>query len=144
MNNKTRQTSLPRILIADNDQTTSQLAREHKLSYRIISVSDGREAFRLLRQDADFSAAIFDMNMPHLPGVDLLRYMKTERRLMRIPVVIVSGDGGITSVADSFAAGALVFLAKPFATDQLHHAIEIALSSLKQSETKEVDVWEAA
>jgi CheY-like chemotaxis protein len=133
--NQTRQKTFHRILIVDDDQTTRELAVKQNLSYRIVSVNDGRAALRLLRRDADFSAAIFSMTMPHLPGVDVVRYMKTEKRLMSIPVIIVSGAGGLTAVADSFAAGAIVFLGKPFVAEQLHHALEIAIGAQKQRDT---------
>jgi len=121
--------TMPRILIGDDEQTTSEMAATSHACYRIVSVRDGREAFRVLRQDSDFQAAIFNMTMPLLPGVDIVRYMKSEKRLMRIPVIIVSGDRGFTTVADSFAAGALAFLAKPFAAEQLHRAIRLAIGS---------------
>lgn len=131
MTSQSRQKTLHRILIVDDDQTTRALAVKQNPFYRFVSVNDGRAALQLLRRDADFSAAIFSMTMPHLPGVDVVRYMKTEKRLKRIPVIIVSGDGGIITVADSFAAGAIVFLAKPFAAEQLHHALEIAIGAQK-------------
>ena len=133
-NSCTSRWPLPRILIADDDQTTRQLAVTHGALFRIVAVRDGREAFRLLRQDSDFKAAVFNLTMPLLPGVDILRYMKSERRLMRIPVIIVSGDRGITAVSDSFAAGAIAFLAKPFAAGQLHRAITLAMSSARSQD----------
>jgi len=49
----------------------------------------------LLKSVADFKAAIFNMSMPKLKGADIIRYMKTEKRLMRIPVVVVSGETGM-------------------------------------------------
>lgn len=121
----------PRILIADDDRTTGVSAVTSHASYRIVSVRDGREVFRVLRHDSDFQAAIFNLTMPLLQGVDILGYMKSERRLMRIPVIIVSSDRAITSVSDSFAAGAIAFLAKPFAADQLHRAIRLAMGSAR-------------
>ncbi len=126
--------TLPRILIADDDQTTSTIAVTPNKLYRVVSVRDGREAFRLLRQDSDFKVAIFDLTMPLLPGVDILRYMKSEKRLRRIPVIIVSGDHGLTTVTDSFAAGAIAFLAKPFAPEQLHRAIRLAIASARSED----------
>ena len=83
----------------------------------------------MLRDDADFAVAVFDMTMPHLHGIDLVRHMKTEKRLMRIPVIIVSGDHGFRTVADSFAAGAIAFLSKPFTAKQLQRTLNLALSS---------------
>ncbi len=121
----------PRVLIADDDPKTAQILTSiaDGSAYRIVCTKDGREAYRVLMDDADFAAAIFNMTMPHLHGVDLVRHMKTEKRLMRIPVIIVSGDGGIRTVADSFAAGAIAFLAKPFAAEQLQRTLLLALSS---------------
>ena len=40
--------------------------------------------------------------------------MKTEKRLMRIPVVMICTDYGLKHVTESFAAGALAVLPKPF------------------------------
>lgn len=123
--------SRPRILVADDDPLTSELVATmgDRGRYCVVSVKDGRDAFRLLKRDADFSVAIFNLTMPHLCGVDLVRYMKTEKRLIRIPVIIVSSDGGIKTVADAFAAGALAFLAKPFAAGQLQRVLRLALST---------------
>lgn len=120
-----------RILVADDDPLTSQLLTSiaEKEGYTVVSVTDGREAYRILKTDADFKAAVFNMTMPHLKGVDIVRFMKTEKRLMRIPVVIVTAENGLRLIADSFAAGAALFLPKPFTTDQLQRALRIALSS---------------
>jgi CheY-like chemotaxis protein len=121
----------PRVLVADDDPLTSQMLASitEGQGYRVVSVSDGREAYRLLKSDADFKAAIFNMMMPNLEGVDIVRHMKTEKRLMRIPVVVVSGEQGIGTVADSFAAGAIAFLSKPFNAEQLQRTLRIAISS---------------
>ena len=128
--------SCPRVLVADDDPTTSELLSSigNGTAYQIVSVSDGREAYRVLMGDAGFAAAVFNMAMPHLRGVDLVRHMKTEKRLMRIPVIIVSGEGGLHIVADSFAAGAIAFLSKPFVPEQLHRTLKLALSSKEPKE----------
>ena len=121
----------PRVLIADDDPNTAEMLASigDGSTYRMVSVKDGREAYRVLMDDADFAVAVFNLAMPHLHGVDLVKHMKTEKRLMRIPVIIVSGDHGIRTVADSFAAGAIAFIAKPFGAEQLQRTIVLALSS---------------
>jgi CheY-like chemotaxis protein len=57
--------------------------------------------------------------MPHIPGPELVRYMKTEKRLMNIPVMMMTAEQDPKLSRDSFAAGAVVFLPKPFTTAQL-------------------------
>jgi len=120
-----------RVLVADDDPLTSQMLAviAKKEGYEIVSVHDGREAYRLLKSDADFKAAVINITMPNLRGLDILRHMKTEKRLMRIPVLVVSGESGLKQMADSFAAGATMFLPKPVTQDQLQRTLRIALTS---------------
>ena len=120
-----------RILVADDDPVIRYLvaAIVRKEGYTSVVVNDGREAIRILQQDADFSAAIFDMMMPHLEGIDIIRYMRTEKRLMRIPVMMITSEQDIKLMTNSFAAGATVFLPKPFTAAQLQTMLRMLLSN---------------
>jgi CheY-like chemotaxis protein len=120
-----------RILVADNDSTTGRrlISIGEKEGYQVITVADGREAYRMLKSDGNFQAAVFDMATPQLDGVEIVRYMKTEKRLMRIPIVIVAGKQGLKLIAECFAAGAIAFLPKPFTTQQLQRTLRMAISS---------------
>jgi DNA-binding NtrC family response regulator len=131
-----------RILVVDDDPITGQflLAIGLREGYQVVSVADGRQAFRMLKSDAGFAAAVFNVPMPNLNGVDLVRYMKTEKRLMRIPVVIVAGGHGLKLIADSFAAGALAFLPKPFTTEKLACTVRLAIGSGMMRKTQQADI----
>jgi CheY-like chemotaxis protein len=120
-----------RLLIADDDPVVRRLltAIVRKEGYDAVVVDDGREAFRILRSDADFSAGIFDVIMPHLQGLDIIRYMNTEKRLQRIPVMIISSQEDLHLMAESFTAGATVFLAKPFNPEQIQTTLRILLAN---------------
>jgi two-component system, OmpR family, response regulator ResD len=118
-----------RILVADDDPVIRLLVTSilEKEGYTAVVVKDGREAFRVLRSDSDFKAAIFDMMMPHLEGVDIVRHMKTERWLMRIPVMLITSERDLKLMAENFAAEATVFLPKPFTTGQLQLMLRMLL-----------------
>ena len=120
-----------RILIADDDPVIRHLVTSivRKLGYTPVILNDGREACRLLNADADFKAAILDMSMPYLAGLDLIRHMRTEKRLMRIPVMLITAEPDLKLVADSFSAGATAYLPKPFTPDQLQAALRMLLSA---------------
>jgi CheY-like chemotaxis protein len=120
-----------RILIADDDPVIRHLVTSivTKLGFTAVTLSDGRAAFSLLKADADFKAAILDMSMPFLEGLDLIRYMRTEKRLMRIPVVLITAEQDIKLMADSFAAGATAFLPKPFTPEQLQSLLRMLLAA---------------
>jgi two-component system, sensor histidine kinase ChiS len=120
-----------RILVADDDPVIRHLVTSivKKEGYTVVVATDGREAYRILQSDAGFSAAIFDMMMPHLEGIDIIRYMRTEKRLMRIPIMMISSDRNPRLMPDSFAAGATVFLSKPFTTEQFRATLGMLLSN---------------
>jgi DNA-binding NtrC family response regulator len=118
-----------RILVVDDDPASGLLltAIGEREGYRIVSVDDGRKAYRMLRADADFAAAVFKMPLPHLNGVELISYMKSEKRLLHVPVVIVAEDHGLKLITDSFAAGALLFLPIPFTSEKLARTLRLAI-----------------
>ena len=120
-----------RIFVADDDLGTSEsltaIGNQH--GYQVVSVTDGREAFRLLKRDSQFDVAVLSLVTQHLHCVDVVRYMKTEKRLMRIPVIMVSDGQGFRNIPESFAAGATAFLAKPFGPDQLIRALRLVIGN---------------
>ena len=119
-----------RILVADDDPAILRLvtAIVEKEGYRAVTARDGREAYKLLQADADFLAGIFDVMMPHIQGPELVRYMRTEKRLMKIPVMMMTAEQNPKLSSDSFAAGAVVFLPKPFTTTQLQIMLRMLIS----------------
>lgn len=120
-----------RILIADDDPVIRHLLTSlvEKQSFKAVVVNDGGEAYRLLQADADFCAAIVDKVMPHLQGLDVIRFMRTEKRLMRIPVLMITSERDLQGMAESFAAGVTLFLPKPFTSEQFQATLSLLLSS---------------
>ncbi len=80
-----------------------------------------------MQADANFTAAILDVVMPHISGPELVRYMKTEERLKNIPVMMMTAEQDPKLSPDSFAAGAVVFLPKPFTTAQLQIMLQMLI-----------------
>lgn len=116
-----------RILVADDDPAILRLVATilEKENFGVVTARDGKEAYKLLQNDPDFTAAIFDVVMPHISGPELVRYMKTEKRLMKIPVMMMTAEQDPKLSSDSFSAGAVVFLPKPFTTAQLHTMLQM-------------------
>ena len=110
-----------RVLVADDDPAILRLVTTilEKEGYAVVGARDGREAYRALQDNANFTAAVFDVVMPHIAGPELVRYMRTEKRFNKIPVMMMTAEQDPKLSSDSFAAGAVVFLPKPFTTVQL-------------------------
>jgi DNA-binding NtrC family response regulator len=127
-----------RVLIADDDPVLLDIVQTlvESEGYEAVTASDGRDAYRILHKDADFRAVIFDMVMPHLEGSDLIRQMQTEKRLSRIPVIIMSSSDDLKLMSKGFEAGAVAFVPKPFTPDQMRNVLR--LITLKDGETPRI------
>jgi CheY-like chemotaxis protein len=124
-------TKCTRVLVADDDPIIGRLITSilKQAGCDPVVVTDGREAYRILQTDSNFKAAIFDMMMPYLDGLEILRYMHTEKRLMRIPTMMITSERDNTLMTNSFAAGATFFLPKPFTSNQLQTTLGMLFNS---------------
>lgn len=117
-----------RILVADDDPAILRLVKTivEKEGFEVITARDGKEAYKLLQNsDEQFIAAIFDVVMPYIQGTELVRYMQSEKKLMNIPVIIMTAEQSPRLSSDSFSAGAVAFLPKPFTAIQLQTMIRM-------------------
>jgi DNA-binding response OmpR family regulator len=119
-----------RILVADDDPVIRKLITRfvEKEGFEPVVVNDGGAAYRLLKSDADFCGAVLDMMMPHLEGLDVIRFMSTEKRLQRIPVMMVTSEQDLKLMANSFAAGVTLFLSKPFTSEQFQMTFRLLVN----------------
>lgn len=122
-----------RVLVADDDPAILRLVTAilEKEGYSVVGARDGREAYKALQDDSNFTAAVFDVVMPHIPGPELVRYMRTEKRFNKIPVMMMTAEQDPKLSSDSFAAGAVVFLPKPFTTTQLQTMLRMLVGKAR-------------
>jgi len=76
--------------------------------------ADGLEAKRWLEgvgNPDNNVIVITDLEMPHMDGESLVRFIRENPKLREIPVVMVSGYAGIKEIAESWGCR---FLHKPF------------------------------
>ena len=124
-----------RILVADDDPAILRLVTTilEKEGFSVVCARDGREAYKSLQNDVGFTAAVFDVVMPEITGPELVRYMRTEKRFMKIPVMMMTAEQDPKLPTDSFAAGAVVFLPKPFTTTQLQTMLRMLVAKAQQA-----------
>lgn len=118
-----------KILVADDDPAILRLVKAivEKEGFVVIAARDGKEAYKLLQSGEPFAAAIFDVVMPYIQGTELVRYMQSEKRLMKIPVLMMTAEQNPRLSSDSFSAGAVAFLPKPFTTSQLQTMLRMCV-----------------
>ncbi len=121
------------ILVADDDPAILRLVKAiiEKEGFTVVSARDGKEAYKLLQSDEVFEAAIFDVVMPYIQGTELVKFMQSEKRLMKIPVIMMTAEQSPRFSSESFKAGAVAFLPKPFTTSQLKVMLQMFMQRKK-------------
>lgn len=119
-----------RVLVADDDPAILRLVRTilEKEGFTVVVARDGREAYKALQENANFTAAVLDVVMPHIQGPELVRFMRTENRYNKIPVMMMTAEQDPKLSSESFAAGAVVFLPKPFTTVQMQAMLRMLVT----------------
>lgn len=114
------------ILVADDDPALLKLisAVLDGEGFLVATAKDGKEAYAALKSGANFLAAIVDINMPYIEGTDLVKFMRSDERFAKIPVIIMTGDHDPRASAKALSAGAVAFLPKPFSNARLRTALK--------------------
>jgi len=74
---------------------------------------------------------VLDLSLPEMNGLELQTELK--RLEISIPVIFITGHGGITESVRALRAGAIDFIEKPFKTDVLLERIDEALKKDKKN-----------
>jgi len=84
--------------------------------------SNGAEALQKLA-GAEVDLILTDINMPELDGEGLLRALRVDPELSKIPVVVVSTDSTEQRVDSLMALGARGYVKKPFQPERLSQVL---------------------
>jgi DNA-binding response OmpR family regulator len=117
------------IVVEDEPDTAEMFAEMMRLSgYDVYKTYGGASAIKMIAEEKP-DAVVLDLMMP---GLDVLRFMRNNPGLDRIPVIIVSAKGLIADVREGLDAGAAVYLTKPVAFLDLKVAVDNAINDSKQ------------
>ncbi len=75
------------------------------------------------------AAVILDIMMPDISGLEVLRYLRGEPKLPKIPFVVVSAKSTSAAIRNGQDAGASVYMTKPVSYLDLKDALEKALGT---------------
>jgi CheY-like chemotaxis protein len=130
-----------KILIADPDRETRQLLSLilRKEGYTPIEAGNARETYRMIRSKTEFVGVVFDLLMPNIDAVQLLKFIRSETRMGELPVLAIAAEAGVAHIQECFTAGTTMFLPKPFTQERLCSALSILLKSrMKRFDLRQV------
>ncbi|WP_018124446.1 HD-GYP domain-containing protein [Desulfovibrio oxyclinae] len=118
---------MPRVLIVDDEKNLLSALRRHMraVDYEIITEENPGKALDILRRENP-AVLVTDLKMPGMDGIELLRRaQELQPDCIRI---LMTGYADLAAAVDAVNHGGIFrFLAKPFQTEDLQHAIDQAM-----------------
>jgi two-component system, NtrC family, response regulator HydG len=111
---------MAKILVVDDEPALLALLQDAlgDWGYHVKHASTGAAAIGMLRSEL-FDAALIDIRMPDMTGLDLLREIKRQDSCAE--VVMMTGYPAISSAIEALREGAYDYLSKPLILDELRH-----------------------
>ncbi len=116
----------PIVFVVDDDVSIRDALKSliRSVGLRVKLFGSPREFLQWKRTDAP-CCLILDIRFPGESGLDLQREMADAN--IRVPIIFITGHGGISTSVRAKKAGAVAFLTKPFRDQDLLDAIQLAL-----------------
>ena len=118
------------VLIVDDAPTN--LAVLHSLlkdSYRVLVASSGARALELARGSQPPQLILLDVVMPEMDGYEVCQILKADPATRSIPILLVTGKGGLEEETRGFACGCDDYLYKPISPPVLKARVKVYLRS---------------
>ncbi|MZP29404.1 response regulator [Heliobacterium undosum] len=106
-----------KLLVADDEEAMRLFlsAALERAGHRVDAAEDGQSALEKIgaaeQSKAPYALALIDLQMPRLPGMDLLSHIR--RQWPHLPVIILTAHGSIPTAVEAMKLGAADFLVKP-------------------------------
>ena len=121
-----------RILVVDDFATMRRIIRNllQDLGFsNIAEADDGNTAWPML-QNGSYDLLITDWNMPGMPGLDLLKAVRADARLAKLPVLMLTAEAKREQIVEAAHAGVNGYVIKPFTAETLKAKLEKILAAL--------------
>jgi CheY-like chemotaxis protein len=99
---------------------------------RVLHAGSGLEAWNVLEK-RPISAIVTDLNMPGMDGFELIERVRATPATARIPIIVVSADGGLPNQDRARRLGANAFFVKPYSPAAVREALEELLHATKSN-----------
>lgn len=115
-----------KILIVDDFSTMRRIIKNllRDLGFtNTAEADDGLTALPMLK-NGDFDFLVTDWNMPGMTGIDLLKAIRADEKLVSLPALMVTAEAKRDQIVEAAQAGVNGYVVKPFTAAVLKEKIE--------------------
>src|SRR3569833_3607143 len=118
-------------LVVDDYSTMRRIVKNllHDLGYaNVAEADDGKTALPLL-ENGSFDFLITVWNLPGMPGLDLLKAVRANDKLKKLPVLMLTAEAKREQIEEAAQAGVSGYVIKPFTAVTLKEKIDKILGA---------------
>lgn len=122
------------LLVEDNPgdvRLTQEALKEGRIFNKLYVVNDGVEALEFLRRQGKYKDApvpdlvLLDLNLPRKDGREVLAEIKSDSKLMQIPVVVLTTSKDEADILHVYNYHANCYIVKPVDLDQFLNVVKL-------------------
>ncbi|MCX2573820.1 response regulator [Pedobacter sandarakinus] len=117
------------VLVADDDVrnifSLTKMLEQHQM--KVLAATDGKEALKLLDEQAKVDVVLMDMMMPELDGYETTTAIRQNPKYRSLPILAVTAKAMMGDREKCIAAGASDYISKPVDMDQLVSLLRVWL-----------------
>ena len=112
------------IVVEDEADAAEMFAEMMRVNgFRVVKSFSSGPAINLIANEMP-DVVILDVMMPDISGLEVLKYMRREPQLAKIPVIVISAKSMPADIKTGMDAGASVYLTKPVGFLELKQAVD--------------------
>jgi two-component system, chemotaxis family, chemotaxis protein CheY len=122
-----------KFLVVDDFSTMRRIVKNllHDLGYpNVTEADDGKTALPML-QGGGFDFLISDWNMPGMSGLDLIKAVRSDAKLAKTPVLMLTAEAKREQIIEAAQAGVNGYVIKPFTAETLKEKLDKILGAGK-------------
>lgn len=126
---------LPLILIVEDDRATSLFIEEclKERKYKVIKADNGKDAIEIIAEKhQSLFAIILDRMLPDMDGVEVVRWMKNNKDISKVPIIMQTSADKPSQVKEGVDLGVFYYLVKPIVKEILNSVVLSAIKETKQ------------
>ncbi|AUV83229.1 two-component system response regulator [Salinigranum rubrum] len=115
------------LLVEDNPgdvRLTQEAFKELQLTNEMSVVTDGAEALDFMHRRGEYASVslpdlvLLDLNLPKVDGIEVLKQLKSDPELKRVPVIVLTSSSAEDDIIKSYENYTNAYITKPVNPDQ--------------------------
>ena len=116
------------VFVVDDNETNLVVAKlALESSYKVYAISSAARMFKMMEKIIP-DLILLDVNMPEMDGLEAMAKLKSDKKTLHIPIILLTAHSDKETVLQGLALGAVDYVVKPIAPILLLERVQKQIS----------------